>query len=118
VPHALVPELAAGRLQRLELLGRVVALEHRHPLDRLDEQVGGGAVGAVERGEQALEAGAQRGAQCRLLVEPRQLGADQRARVRRLVAVEQRPDLAQRESAPPERDDPVQPATSASGYRR
>jgi hypothetical protein len=57
-----VAELFAPSLELLELRGRVVLLVHRHPFDRFEEQLRGGAVGAVfavrpvravERGEQA-----------------------------------------------------------------
>jgi hypothetical protein len=74
----------------------------------LQEQLGGRAVGSVERLEQALEAAAQPRLELELGVEPGQLVADHRARIA-AVAVEQRADLAEPEPEPAERDDPVQP---------
>jgi hypothetical protein len=116
----LLAEGLAARVERGELLGRVVPLEHRHPLDRGEEQVGAGAVRAmraVERGEQPGQAGAQAPGERELGVQALELGGDDRARVG-AVAVEQRADLAQREAQPAEGDDPVEPAQIAWGEAR
>jgi hypothetical protein len=73
----------------------------------VQEQVGARGVG-VQRGQQSHEPRTQARAQRHLRVQPLELCADQRARVARAVAVEQRADLAEREAEAAERDDPVQ----------